>query len=65
MSHLLGQKGQDKIVLFQLFPTMTVQQGQHADATGCHMFFGGLSSMSVFNILQIPSGYSPLAVGLH
>jgi hypothetical protein len=65
MSHLLGQKGQNKIVLFQLFLTMGVQQSQHADAAGCHMFFSGLSNMFVFDILQIPSGYSPLAMGLH
>jgi len=60
MSCLLGQKNQNKIVLFQLFPTMTVQHRQHADATGCHTFFGRLSSMFVFDVLQIPSGYSPL-----
>jgi hypothetical protein len=42
---------------------MTVQQRQHADVTRCHMFFGRLSSMFVFDILQIPTGYQP--PGLH
>jgi hypothetical protein len=40
----------------ELFPTAAVQQRQHVDALGCRTIFSGLSSRSVFDILQIPSG---------
>ena len=38
------------------FPSTALQHRQHVYMVGCHVSFGGLISMFVFDILQIPSG---------
>jgi hypothetical protein len=40
----------------KLVPITAVQQRQHVDGVGCDMFFSGLISVFVFDILQIQSG---------
>jgi hypothetical protein len=40
----------------ELFPTKAVQQRQRVDAVGWGVFLSELTSMFVFDILQIPSG---------
>ena len=43
----------------ELFPPTAIQQRQHADVVGCRaFFFSGLISMFVFDILQIPRGFT-------
>jgi len=43
---------------------MAVQQRQYVDAVRCRTFLSGSISMFVFDILQIPTGYTALATGL-
>jgi len=42
---------------------MAVQQRQHVDAVGCRTFFSGIISMSVLDILGIPSGENHICSG--
>jgi hypothetical protein len=47
----------------ELLPPTAVQQRQRVDAVGCSMFFSGLISMFVFDILHIPSRWIQICSG--
>ena len=48
---------------FKLFPTTAVQQRQHVDVVNCCKFFSRPIGVSVFDILQIHSGFSQICSG--
>ena len=53
----------DTHTFLKLFPTTAVQQRQHVDVANCHKFFNRLIDVSVFDILQIHSGFSQICSG--